>query len=136
MQPLLCAAACEGDYLSVCRAVRPQALLVTLKASSLQRRSLVNVDHLRTVTPLPNFPLAAATGQVRSPALSVFSALRGYPERRGEVPGAQRATAATLQLCSRAAHGLCERVLKLKLKARAPSCRAPHVFRTCGSFPC
>ena len=80
----------------------------------------MNFDHSRTVTPLPNFPLAAATGQVRSPALSVFSALRGYPERRGEVPGAQRATAATLQLCSRAAHALCERVLKLKLKARAP----------------
>ena len=92
----------------------------------------MNQDHSRTVTPLPDFPLAAATGQVRSPALSVFSALRGYPERRGEVPGAQRATAATLQLCSRAAHALCERVLKLKLKARAPSCRA---FRTCDSVP-
>ena len=71
------------------------------------------------MTPLPDFPLAAATGQVRSPALSVFSALRGYPERRGEVPGAQRATAATLQLCGRAAHALCERVLKLRLQARA-----------------
>ena len=100
-------------------------MLGVLKACSLQQnKPLVDVAYSRAVTPLPNFPLAAATGQVRSPALGVFSALRGYPERRGEVPGAQRATAATLQLCSRAAHALCERVLKLKLKARAPSCRA------------
>lgn len=107
-----------------------------LKASLRQHVSLINLHHLCTVTPLPDFPLAAATGQVRSPALSVFSALRGYPERRGEVPGAQRATAATLQLCSRAAHALCERVLKLKLKARAPSCRAHRFLRTCDSVPC
>ncbi|KAK9839472.1 hypothetical protein WJX81_004216 [Elliptochloris bilobata] len=72
---------------------------------------------LLSVSPLPDFPLAAATGQVRSPARGVFAALRGYPERRGEVPGAQRSVAATLQQCGRAAHALCERVIKVKLMA-------------------
>ena len=114
----------------MCKVARRRALQGVLKALCLH---LIQpgeyLHHSRTVTPLPDFPLAAATGQVRSPALSVFSALRGYPERRGEVPGAQRATAATLQLCSRAAHALCERVLKLKLKARAPSCRAPPLLQ-------
>lgn len=63
--------------------------------------------------------MAAALGQVQSAGRGVFAALRGYPERRGEVAGAQRSMAATLQQCYQAAHALCERALKLK--ARAPT---------------
>jgi len=72
------------------------------------------------VSPLPDFRAAAATGQVQSPARGVFAALRGYPERRGEVPGAQRALAATLGQCYQAAHALCERALKLKARRWGP----------------
>ncbi len=76
--------------------------------------------HLRAVSPLPDFRAAAATGQVQSPARGVFAALRGYPERRGEVPGAQRTLAATLGQCYQAAHALCERALKLKARRWGP----------------
>lgn len=64
------------------------------------------------------------THQVTSPAKDFFTSLRRYPSMRGEVESSMRGLRAALGHAYRAAHGVCERLVKLKV-----SCTLLQVFK-------
>ena len=55
------------------------------------------------------------TLQVTSPAKDFFTSLKRYPNMRGEVEVNMRGLRAALGSVYRAAHGICERLVKLKV---------------------
>ena len=62
------------------------------------------------------------TLQVTSPAKDFFTSLKRYPNMRGEVEVNMRGLRAALGNVYRAAHGICERLVKLKV------CTVLHCF--------
>jgi hypothetical protein len=67
------------------------------------------------VTALPDFVASLHQNQVVSPARETFMQLRSYPNRPGDTESAQRSLALVFQLVSKAAHGICDRVVRLKV---------------------
>ena len=55
------------------------------------------------------------THQVTSPAKDFFTSMRRYPNMRSEVEVSMRGLRAALGSVYRAAHGVCERLVKLKV---------------------
>ncbi len=66
------------------------------------------------------------TLQVTSPAKDFFTSLRRYPNMRSEVEVNMRSLRAALGETYRAAHGVCERLVKLKVSLLALVTAAPH----------
>ena len=70
------------------------------------------------------------TLQVTSPAKDFFTSLRRYPSLRGEVEVSMRGLRAALGSVYRAAHGICERLVKLKVRP----CQLSHYSQKVGGF--
>ena len=64
---------------------------------------------------MPDCARFMLTHQVTSPAKDFFTSLRRYPSMRGEVESSMRGLRAALGHAYRAAHGVCERLVKLKV---------------------
>lgn len=78
---------------------------------------------MAAVSSFPNMRLALMR-KIESPAAAIFTSLRGYPERRGEVDTQTGALRHPMQRCQLAAHQLCERVVRLKVFAAPEHPRA------------
>ncbi|KAL3133458.1 hypothetical protein ABBQ38_007321 [Trebouxia sp. C0009 RCD-2024] len=79
----------------------------SLEASSL-------LTPLLSVSTMPDAAKFMQTLQVTSPAKAFFTSLRRYPTMRGEVEVSMRGLRAALGQAYKAAHAICERLVKLK----------------------
>ena len=70
------------------------------------------------VSTVPDNVRFMQTHQVTSPAKDFFTSLRRYPNMRSEVEVSMRGLRAALGNVYRAAHGVCERLVKLKVSSR------------------
>lgn len=70
---------------------------------------------LRAVSTVPDCVKFMQTFQVTSPAKDFFTSLRRYPNMRSEVEVSMRGLRAALGSAYRAAHGISERLVKLKV---------------------
>ena len=68
-----------------------------------------------TVSTMPDAAKFMQTFQVTSPAKAFFTSLRRYPTMRGEVEVSMRGLRAALGQAYKAAHAICERLVKLKV---------------------
>ena len=75
----------------------------------------LNLGSVLAVTTMPDCVGFMQTHQVASPAKEFFTSLRRYPSMRGEVESSMRGLRAALGHAYRAAHGICERLVKLKV---------------------
>ncbi len=71
------------------------------------------------VSTMPDNVRFMQTHQVISPAKDFFTSLRRYPNMRSEVEVSMRGLRAALGNVCRAAHGVCERLVKLKVSSRS-----------------
>ena len=70
---------------------------------------------LCAVSTMPDAAKFMQTSQVTSPVKPFFTSLRRYPTMRGEVDVSMRGLRAALGQAYKAAHAICERLVKLKV---------------------
>ena len=79
---------------------------------------------------MPDAAKFMQTFQVTSPAKGFFTSLRRYPNMRGEVEVSMRGLRAALGHVYKAAHAICERLVKLKVESAAAAV-ASHILLQC-----
>lgn len=75
---------------------------------------------LCAVTTMPDAVKFMQTSQVTSPVKPFFTSLRRYPSMRGEVEVSMRGLRAAMGQSYKAAHAICERLVKLKVERVLP----------------
>lgn len=70
---------------------------------------------LCAVSTMPDAVKFMQTSQIMSPVKPFFTSLRRYPSMRGEVDVSMRGLRAALGQAYKAAHAICERLVKLKV---------------------
>ena len=70
---------------------------------------------LCAVSTMPDAVKFMQTSQITSPVKPFFTSLRRYPSMRGEVDVSMRGLRAALGQAYKAAHAICERLVKLKV---------------------